>query len=451
MKRIAVIGTGYVGLVTGACFADLGNTVACVDIDERKVERLRNGHMPIYEAGLEEMVVRNVRAGRLNFTSSYEEGMKDAGFIFISVDTPAGVEGDADMSNFRRAAETIAAYIDHPAVVINKSTVPIGTGELVNQIMRRANGTHEIAVVSNPEFLREGAAVQDFMNPDRVVLGSTDSAAAERVAELYASFHCPVIITDLATAEMVKYASNAFLATRISFINEIAAVCDKLGADVRVVSQGMGLDKRIGSSYLDAGLGYGGSCFPKDLRALEWMASFHGAHPQLLRAVMEINRDQRRMIVQRLRDMLGSLDGRTIGLLGLSFKPGTDDVRDAPALEVARLLLGTGARVRGYDPAASERVAAMLPALEIRSDAYSLADGADALVICTEWNEFKQLDLERLRGLMHSPVVVDGRNIYDPEHMRNLGFLYRGIGRGGQSPAEATAERLASLSACTSR
>lgn len=446
MKSICVIGTGYVGLVTGACFADLGNHVTCVDIDPAKVEMLRRGQMPIYEPGLEEIVVRNHRAGRLNFTTSYAEGLDGAGFVFISVDTPAGVEGDANMNNFRLAAETIAQHLDHEAVIINKSTVPIGTGEWVTQIIQRANGRVSFSVVSNPEFLREGAAVQDFMHPDRVVLGSTDEDAAKRVAELYATFKCPVIITDLATAEMVKYASNAFLATRISFINEIANICDKLGADVKVVSQGMGLDKRIGSAYLDAGLGYGGSCFPKDLKALEWMASFHGAHPQLLRAVMEINRDQRRTVVHRLRDLLGTLDGRTIGLLGLSFKPGTDDVRDAPALEIARMLQSTGAIVRGYDPAAMERAVKVLPGLEVCASAYAVADGADALVICTEWNEFKQLDMEKVRGLLRYPVVVDGRNIYDPEQMRRLGFLYYGIGRAGSRVSDsAAAERLAAL------
>jgi UDPglucose 6-dehydrogenase len=451
VKKICVIGTGYVGLVTGACFADLGNQVACVDIDPRKVEMLRRGSMPIYEPGLEEIVQRNSRAGRLIFTTSYAEGMADAGFIFISVDTPAGVEGDADMHNFRMAAETIAQHLDHEVIIVNKSTVPIGTGEWVAQAIQRVNGAAQFAVVSNPEFLREGAAVADFMNPDRVVLGSTNREAAQQVATLYASFQCPVIITDLATAEMVKYASNAFLATRISFINEIANICDKLGADVKVVSQGMGLDKRIGSSYLDAGLGYGGSCFPKDLKALEWMASFHGAHPQLLRAVMEINRDQRRMIVQRLRDLLGTLEGRVIGILGLSFKPGTDDVRDAPALEVARLLLGTGARVRGYDPAAMERASSALPALDVCTDAYAVADGADALVVCTEWNEFKQLDMERVRSLLRYPVLIDGRNLYDPDRMRQLGFLYYGIGRGGVRTADGAVERLATLSGFATR
>jgi UDPglucose 6-dehydrogenase len=355
------------------------------------------------------------------------------------------------MHNFRMATETIAQHLDHEAIVVNKSTVPIGTGEWVEQAIQRVNGREKFAVVSNPEFLREGAAVQDFMNPDRVVLGSTEPEAAQQVATLYGTFKCPIIITDLATAEMVKYASNAFLATRISFINEIANICDKLGADVKVVAQGMGLDKRIGSSYLDAGLGYGGSCFPKDLKALEWMASIHGAHPQLLRAVMEINRDQRRMIVQRLRDLLGTLDGRVIGVLGLSFKPGTDDVRDAPALEVARLLAGTGARVRGYDPAAMERASSVLPALEICADAYTVADGADALVVCTEWNEFKQLDMERVRGLLRYPVLIDGRNLYDPDRMRELGFLYYGIGRGGMRTPDAAVERLAAVSGFSAR
>lgn len=445
MRRISVIGTGYVGLVTGTCFADLGNEVSCVDIDEGKVSRLRQGHLPIYEPGLEELVVRNMKAGRLSFTTSYPEGIDGADFIFIAVDTPSGVEGEADLTSVRRAAEDVARCLKKEMVIVSKSTVPIGAGELIASIIQRVNPHVAFSVVANPEFLREGQAVQDFMQPDRVVLGASDRTAAQMVATLYAAFKCPVIITDLRTAEMIKYASNAFLATRLSFINEIAAICDKLGADVKEVARGMGLDKRIGSLYLEAGLGYGGSCLPKDVKALEYMAAIHGCHPQLLRAVMEINRDQRRGVVQHLRSALGGLEGRTIGVLGLSFKPETDDMRGAPSLEVIHLLESEGARVKAYDPAAMEIARSLLPRVELCPDPYKVAEGSDALAIVTEWNEFKQLNMERIKGLLKQPVIADGRNIYDGEEMRRLGFVYYGIGRGnfrGTPNSQHEGERL---------
>ena len=440
MSNIAVIGTGYVGLVTGTCFADLGNNVRCIDIAQDKVAMLKRGQLPIYEPGLAELVERNVQAGRLAFTTDYNEGLQDAEYVFIAVNTPSGVGGEADMSQVRQAAQGIAHAIRKEIVVVNRSTVPIGTGDLVATIIRRANDSTPFAVVSNPEFTREGTAVRDFLNPDRVVLGATDRSAATRVAALYASFNSPIIITDLNTAEMIKYASNAFLATRIAFINEIAAICEKVGADVTEVARGMGLDSRIGQGYLNAGLGYGGSCIPKDVRALEHEAAIHGCHPQLLRAVMDINRDQRRLIVQRLREMLDGistgnpsqgLEGRTIGVLGLSFKPGTDDTREAPSLDVIHLLLSEGAHVRANDPAAMDRVQAegLFPQVELCPDPYAVAKGADALVIITEWDEFKNLDLKRVRDLLRRPVVVDGRNIYDPVEMQQLGFTYWSVGR----------------------
>ncbi len=434
MRTITVIGAGYVGLVTGTCFADLGNQVRCLDIDEGKVSMLRRGELPIYEPGLTELVNRNLKAKRIGFTTDYAEGVGDADFVFIAVNTPSGVGGEADMRQVREAAEGIAANLTREAVVVNRSTAPIGTGDLVASIIRRTNGHPPFSVVSNPEFTREGSAVQDFLHPDRIVLGADERAAAEQVRELYASFEAPVIITDLNTAEMIKYASNAFLATRIAFINEIAAVCEMVGADIKEVARGMGLDSRIGQGYLDAGVGYGGSCFPKDVRALEHMAAIHGCHPQLLRAVMEINRDQRRLVVQRLRDLLeGRLEGRLIGVLGLSFKPGTDDIREAPSLEVIHLLESEGARVQAYDPAAMDRVARekALPNVRLCEDPYEVAQNADAVVVLTEWNEFKNLDLLRLRGGMRRPVLVDGRNIYDPEQMESAGFVYWGIGRPG--------------------
>jgi UDPglucose 6-dehydrogenase len=431
MKNIAVIGTGYVGLVTGTCFADLGNRVTCIDIDEHKIEVLRAGGAPIYEPGLEEVIRRNVTAGRLSFTTSYAEGLQNAEYVFIAVGTPSGVDGEADLQYVRMAAESIAEIMQHPLVIINKSTVPVGTGDWVADIIR----THQPSpidfwVVSCPEFLREGSALADFMNPDRVVLGSLDREAAEKVAQLHLPLRAPIVLTDLRTAEMIKYASNAFLATRVSFINEIAAVCERLGADVKEVAAGMGYDKRIGRAFLDAGVGFGGSCFPKDVKALEYMALLHGAHPSLLRAVMEINRDQRRQIVQKLREMLGTLRDRKVGLLGLAFKPNTDDMRDAPSIEVAHMLLREGAQVAGYDPVAHPVAQRVIPELTLASSPYDLAVGCDALVLMTEWNEFKHLDLLRLRSLMQTPVFVDGRNVYEPETMREAGFLYRGVGRG---------------------
>ncbi len=431
MKNIAVIGTGYVGLVTGTCFADLGNKVTCIDIDKRKIQTLRDGGVPIYEPGLEEVIRRNVAAGRLSFTTSYAEGLQDAEFVFIAVGTPSGVDGEADLQYVRMAAETIAQTMDHPLVIINKSTVPVGTGDWVADIVRKHQPSPiDFAVVSCPEFLREGSALADFINPDRVVLGSLDRDAAEKVAQLHLPLRAPIVLTDLRTAEMIKYASNAFLATRISFINEIANICEKLGADVKEVAAGMGYDKRIGRAFLDAGVGYGGSCFPKDVKALEYMGLLHGAHPALLRAVMEINRDQRRLVVQKLRELLGTLRGKRIGFLGLAFKPNTDDMRDAPSVEIAHMVIREGAEVKGYDPVAMPVAERVMPEVKMARNPYEVADGADALVLLTEWNEFKHLDLGRIRAAMRMPVIIDGRNVYEPQAMWEAGFLYRGIGRG---------------------
>ncbi|HEC36197.1 MAG TPA: UDP-glucose/GDP-mannose dehydrogenase family protein, partial [Anaerolineae bacterium] len=331
----------------------------------------------------------------------------------------------------RMAAESIADVLDHPVIIINKSTVPVGTGDWVADIIRARRGDElEFAVVSCPEFLREGSAISDFMHPDRVVLGSLDRGAAEKVAQLHLPLRTTIMITDLRTAEMIKYASNAFLAARISFINEIANICEALGADVKEVATGMGYDRRIGHAFLDAGVGYGGSCFPKDVKALAHMAAIHGCHPQLLHAVMEINADQRRQVVWKLREVMGDLRGTTIGLLGLAFKPSTDDMREAPSMTVARYLMSEGAQVRAYDPAAMENARHMLPEVALAFDPYALAEGCDALVVMTEWNEFKHLDLARIHELMRRPVLIDGRNIYDPAAVRALGFTYRGVGRG---------------------
>jgi len=418
-------------LVTGTCFADLGNLVTCVDIDEKKIAKLKAGHMPIYEPSLAEMIQRNAQAGRLRFTTSYEEGLKEAEFVFIAVNTPMGAEGEADLSYVRSAAQQIAEVMDHPLIIVNKSTVPIGTGDWVAEIISRHQPQPiEFAVVSNPEFLREGSAVHDFMYPDRIVLGSLNREAAEKVAQLYLSLRAPIMITDLRTAEMIKYASNAYLANRISFINEIANICEALGADVKEVAVGMGYDKRIGSSFLEAGVGYGGSCFPKDVSALAHMASIHGCHPQLLRTVMDINRDQRRRIIQKLRDLLGTLDCKTIGVLGLAFKPNTDDMREAPSVEIIHLLQNEGAHIRAYDPVAMDRAREILNEVTFCQDPYEVAQGCDALIVVTEWNEFKHLDMNWIKQAMRQAVLIDGRNIYDPEEMKALGFTYRGVGRG---------------------
>ena len=430
MKRLCVIGMGYVGLTTATCFADLGNQVVGLDLDATRIADLRAGRLPIYEPGLEELVRRNYQAGRLRFTTSYAEALGASDFVFIAVNTPSGFEGEANMRYVRAAAEEIGRTADHPVIVINKSTVPIGTGDLVTLLLERVNPDVPCAVVSNPEFLREGSAIQDFMHPDRVVLGSVDRTVAQQVATLYEALNCPIIVTDLRTAEMIKYASNAFLATRVSFINEIAAICDQTGADVVQVARGMGLDKRIGPAYLDAGLGFGGSCFPKDVRALAHMAAINGCHPQLLRTVLEINRDQRRIVVQRVRETLGTLESVPVGVLGLSFKPNTDDLRESAAVELIRLLQHEGAIVKAYDPVAMGHAAEILPDISLCPSAYEVARDSDALIIATEWNEFKQVDLDQIRQLMRTPFIVDGRNIYDPQTVRQKGFIYVGIGRG---------------------
>jgi UDPglucose 6-dehydrogenase len=431
MLNICVVGVGYVGLVTGTCFADLGHQVTCVDVDETKIDKLRAGVMPIYEPGLEEMVRRNAQAGRLAFTTSYEEGLAGAEFAFIAVGTPQGIGGEADLQYVRTAARSIAQAMSQPLIVVNKSTVPIGTGDWVADIIRRHQSKEiDFAVVSNPEFLREGSAINDFMYPDRVVLGSLEPEAANHVAQLYLSLRAPIVITDLRTAEMIKYASNAFLATRISFINEIANICEALGADVKEVAAGMGYDKRIGPHFLDAGIGFGGSCFPKDVEALAHMAAVHGCHPQLLRAVMDINRDQRRMVIHKLRELLGTLDEKEVGVLGLAFKPNTDDMREASSVDIIHLLQSEGAQVRAYDPVSMVNADHYLRNVTLCQDAYQVAEGADALVVVTEWNEFKHLSLPRLKEIMRQPVIVDGRNIYEAERMTALGFVYRGMGRG---------------------
>ena len=431
MKQICVVGVGYVGLVTAACFSDLGNNVVALDVDEKRVENLKKGIMPIYEPGLEELVKRNVKGGRLTFTTSYSDALKGAEYAFIAVGTPSGVDGAADLQYVEVAARSIATNMTAPLIIINKSTVPIGTGDWVADIVKNAQPKQiEFAVVSCPEFLREGSAIADFMSPHRNVIGSLDKDAANKVAQLHLPLRSPIVITDLRTAEMIKYASNAFLAAKISFINELADLCELVGADVKEVAAGMGYDARIGRHFLDAGLGWGGSCFPKDVQALAYMAKERGLNPRILNDVMKVNYDRRKEATEHVEKMLGSLKGKTIGMLGLAFKPNTDDMRDAPSVDISNALIAGGASVRGYDPVARETAAPLMPAVEIFDDVYKMAEDCDALVVVTEWNEFKQLDLEKLKDLLKSPVIFDGRNIYDPDRMKDLGFNYRAIGRG---------------------
>ncbi len=440
MKQICVVGVGYVGLVTAACFADLGNRVTALDVNEQRVENLKKGIMPIYEPGLDELVKRNVNAKRISFTTSYKEALRNAEYAFIAVGTPSGESGEADLQYVEAAAKSIAKNMTAPLVIINKSTVPIGTGDWVADIVKGAQPKPiQFSVVSCPEFLREGSAIGDFMSPHRTVIGSMDKDAANKVAHLHLPLRAPIVITDLRTAEMIKYASNAFLATKISFMNELADLCELVGADVKEVAAGMGYDARIGRHFLDAGLGWGGSCFPKDVEALAFMAKEKGLNPRILNDVMEVNFERRKTAVQHVKEMVGGdpstdsgqgVKGKTIGLFGLAFKPNTDDMRYAPSIDIAEALIAAGAKVRAYDPVAMEVARPLLPAeVKMFHDPYELAKGCDAVMVITEWNEFKQLDLEKLKDLLKSPIVYDGRNIYDPKTMKEMGFTYRAVGR----------------------
>lgn len=431
--KIAVIGTGYVGLVTGTCFAESGHTVACVDVDQRKVATLRAGGIPIYEPGLEELVKRNVKEGRLSFTTQYAEAVPGADVAFIAVGTPPGETGEADLSYVLKAAESIGEAMTGYCVVVNKSTVPVGSADKVREVLGRA-AKAPFDVVSNPEFLKEGAAIDDFMRPDRVVVGVESERAKAIMGDLYAPFtraEQPVLYMDLRSAELTKYAANAMLATRISFMNEIAALCDRLGADVDSVRRGMGSDKRIGHPFLHAGAGFGGSCFPKDVKALMTTARFVGLDFDLLRSVERVNERQKRLLVEKaLKHFGGTLAGKRVGVWGLAFKPKTDDMREAPALTVISGLVGAGAKVRAHDPVAREVAERMLHGtVELVEEPYAAAEGADALVLVTEWNEFRQPDWARLKGLMRSPVLLDGRNAWDGAKARAAGFTYYGIGR----------------------
>jgi len=435
--NICVVGTGYVGLVTGAVFADLGNDVICVDKVVAKVESLRAGIMPIYEPGLEEMVARNVADGRLSFTTDLADGVRRAEIIFIAVGTPPKANGETDLSAVEEVAQGIGRTMDRYKVIVNKSTVPVGTGDLVRDIIsKNQSRPASFDVVSNPEFLREGSAIEDTLRPDRIVIGAPSQQVAMTLLELYAPLERPMIITDVPSAEMIKYASNSFLAMKISFVNAIANVCELAGADVSQVIKGMGLDHRIGPTFLQAGLGFGGACLPKDTDSLHQTAAALGFDFKLLKSVMEINRERAFSFVEKIRKVLAPLDDKVVAVLGLAFKPNTDDMREAKSLEVIRLLHGAGAVIKAYDPVASENARALLPqGVRFCASSYEAAEGADGLVVITEWNEFRLLNLERLRSLMRRPVIFDGRNIYEPERMRRLGFEYHSTGRRSVQPA----------------
>ena len=429
--NICVVGTGYVGLVTGAVFADLGNDVICVDNAIKKIDALRAGQMPIYEPGLEEMVIRNKDDGRLTFSTDLPAAVRQADVIFIAVGTPPKETGETDLSHVEAVAAEIGRSMERYKVVVNKSTVPVGTGEFVREVITRHQPRPlDFDVVSNPEFLREGSAIEDTLRPDRIVIGAPNQQVAMTLVELYAPLERPMIITDLPSAEVIKYASNAFLAAKISFINAIANICEAAGADVSQVMKGMGLDSRIGMQFLQAGLGYGGSCFPKDVDSLIHTASRLGYDFKLLRSVVEINKERAAHLVEMMRKAIGPLEDKTIAVLGLAFKPNTDDMREAKSLEVVRVLHASGAQIRAYDPVAMDNARALMPEdVVFCESAYEAAAGADGVALLTEWNEFKYLNLDRLRGLLRRRVIFDARNLYEPERMRRLGFEYYSIGR----------------------
>lgn len=430
--NICMVGTGYVGLVTGTCLADFGMHVVCVDIDETKIRALQEGRIPIYEPGLEELVAKNERAGRLRFSTDLKGAIEDSLAIFIAVGTPPLPDGSADLSFVRQVAESIAGHANGYKVVVTKSTVPTGTGKMIEEILKAKNGKQEFSVVSNPEFLREGSAVSDFLRPDRVVIGARDARAVEIMKEVYSPLYLletPFIVTDVESAEMIKYASNGFLAVKISFINEIARLCELVGADVHAVARGMGLDRRIGPKFLHPGPGYGGSCFPKDTQAVADLARRLGYQFQIIEATIAANESTKARMIRKIEEAVGALAGKTVGVLGLSFKPGTDDIRESASLRIIEDLQRRGARVRAFDPAALENARKAFPGVDYARDAYECSDGCDALVLATEWNEFRALDFDELSRRMKSKTLIDLRNVYEPEEMRRLGWTYRGVGR----------------------
>lgn len=429
--NICVIGLGYVGLTTGAVFSDLGNEVICVDIDEDRIANLNKGIMPIYEPGLKEIVVRNQEEGRLVFSTDTEDAVRSSEIIFICVGTPPKDSGETDLSQVEEAARAIAQAMDQYKIVANKSTVPVGTGDLVRQIIDK-HKIHDVEfdVVSNPEFLREGTAVQDTIQPDRIVIGAPTKKVAMKLLELYASLERPMLITDVHSAEIIKYASNAFLAMKISFINAVADLCELADADVTVVAKGMGYDHRIGHEFLNAGIGFGGSCFPKDVESFVHTSGKMGYDFRILKEVLALNRDRVPHLLAAMEDELGDLSGKVVGLLGLAFKPNTDDMREAKSIEIIEELIVRNAQVKTYDPQAMDNARKLLPQVKYCANAYEVAEGADALILVTEWREFKLLNMEKICKSMRNPVLFDGRNFYNPEKKIRLGFKYFGIGRG---------------------
>lgn len=431
--HITIIGTGYVGLVTGACFSEFGVFVTCVDKDENKIESLKQGILPFYEPGLEELVKRNLKQGRLKFTKDIGEAVEESLAIFIAVGTPPRGDGSADLSYIDGVAKEIASHIKNYKVIVTKSTVPVGTGERIKKtISKHLKEEVDFDIVSNPEFLREGAAIEDFMRPNRIVIGARSQQAVAIMKDLYKPLYLietPFVITNIETAELIKYASNSFLATKISFINEMSNLCEKVGADVNVVAKGMGLDGRIGPKFLHAGPGFGGSCFPKDTRALLKIATDHNVELGIVDAAIKANERQMAWSAEKIKNTLNDIRGKTIAILGLSFKPNTDDIREAPAISIIQSLLNDGANIRAYDPVAMDNTKAILPDISYCNDAYDACEGADAVVIVTEWNQFRNLELERLMKLLKQPCFFDLRNIYDPQKMQTLGFKYYSVGR----------------------
>lgn len=431
--HIAVIGTGYVGLVTGACFAEFGVEVTCVDVDENKIDGLKNGIIPIYEPGLDTIVEKNVRAGRLNFTTDITSAVRSALVVFLAVGTPPKKDGSPDMSFYRQAALDVARAMNGYKVLVTKSTVPVGTGKWLREfVAENLEVSTDFGVASNPEFLREGAAIEDFMRPDRVVIGSNEEHAIAIMKDLYRPLYLietPIVITSLEAAELIKYASNAFLATKITFINEVANLCDAIGCDVHDVARGMGMDNRIGRKFLHPGPGYGGSCFPKDTRALTTVADEFGVDTLIVDAVIEANDRQRLAMIPKIEKLIGDFKGKQVGVLGLSFKPETDDMRESPAIEIIRCMTEKGASIRAYDPVAMDEAKHILPEIDYAENEYDAIEDADVLVIVTEWNQFRALDMEKVRSLLKAPRIADLRNIYEPEDMREMGFEYVGVGR----------------------
>jgi len=428
--NICVIGSGHVGLVTGSCLAELGNSVICMDDDKGKIESLKKGVMPYFEPDLDDMVHRNVDAGRLLFATGIVTAMEKAEIVFICVGTPQKPNGEADLTSVEIVSQRVAQAMSHYTVIVEKSTVPVKTGGWIKRTIALNNKNNtEFDVVSNPEFLREGSAIYDFMHPDRIVIGAESERAVKAMLELYAPFKSPIIITNIETAELIKHASNAFLALKISYINALANICEKVGADVAKVAEGMGYDQRIGRAFLNAGIGYGGYCLPKDTAAFIKIAEEADFDFELLKAVRNINDHQRHHLFLKVKNELWNLNDKTIGILGLAFKPDTDDMREAPAIDIIGKLQAEGARIKAYDPQAIETAKALLSNIEYCPNAYEVAKESDALIIITEWDEFKNLDLMKIKGLMKQPMIIDGRNLFEPAEMRRLGFTYRGVGR----------------------